>query len=54
MMGPQAKRTMTLGKSAAAARRPAGMQAIKPALYQQIRQAVQELSQPRQPSAPAA
>lgn len=43
----QAKRAAVTVKGAESTGRPAGMQAIDPALYQQIRQAVRELSQPR-------
>jgi hypothetical protein len=47
MMVIQAKRAAVTVKRAEPTGRPAGMQAIDPALYQQIRQAVRELSQPR-------
>ncbi|HVE84034.1 MAG TPA: hypothetical protein VND93_14355 [Myxococcales bacterium] len=40
-------------KGPVSSRRPAGMQAINPALYQQIREAVRELATPR-PTARAA
>ena len=40
----QVKRAAVVSKGSG---RPAGMQAINPALYQQIQQAVRELSQPR-------
>jgi cobalamin biosynthesis protein CbiD len=41
----QVKRAVVVSKGSG--RRPAGMQAINPALYRQIQQAVRELSQPR-------
>jgi len=47
MMLIQAKRAAVTVKGTGSTGRPAGMQAIDPALYQQIRQAVKELSQPR-------
>jgi cobalamin biosynthesis protein CbiD len=47
MGSDQAKRTAVVSKATGTPRRPAGMQAINPALYQQIRQAVRELSQSR-------
>ena len=47
MMAIQAKRVAATVKGTRSAVRPAGMQAIDPALYQRIRQAVKELSQPR-------
>jgi len=49
----QAKRPAATSKGPAPVRRPAGMQAIDLTLYLQIRQAVQELSQPRPPVAAA-
>jgi cobalamin biosynthesis protein CbiD len=47
MMAIQVKRGTEAVKGMGSRGRPAGMQAIDPALYQQIRQAVKELSQPR-------
>jgi hypothetical protein len=52
MMGTQAKRAAVAVKGTASMGRPAGMQAIDPALYQQIRQAVRELSHPRTVAGP--
>ena len=49
-MGTVQGKRVVVSKGAGATGRPAGMQAINPALYQQIQQAVRELSQPRPPA----
>jgi hypothetical protein len=49
MVSIQAKRAVVVSKGTGSTGRPAGMQSINPALYQQIRQAVRELSQLPQP-----
>lgn len=46
-MGTVQGKRAAVSKGTGATGRPAGMQAINPALYQQIQQAVRELSQPR-------
>jgi hypothetical protein len=50
MMAIQAKRTVAATKDFPEQPRPAGMQAIDPALYQKIREALRELTQPRRPA----
>ncbi|HYV46903.1 MAG TPA: hypothetical protein VFA20_18690 [Myxococcaceae bacterium] len=52
MGSDQIKRVAVVSKGSGVSGRPAGMQAINPALYQQIRQAVRELSQPRPATTP--